>query len=595
MFPTPNGGSGGNGNGGGGGAPISRPPSPPCLPSTSSITKFEIGPIMVKQLVVGKLHQIQQGAMMTASVTLIHDHGYYMVVDTPSATDLPAKEQMLRGFNAANLFPGQVQMVLTTHGHPDHTGQANFFPNSRHFFASYEYTGNNYLKTELYTQEEMKVTQNIELWNTPGHTNQDVSAIVRNTPCGIIAVVGDLFYSEADAAGNETTWRSDAWNPEIGDKYRAKVICTANCIVPGHGPVFSVTEEMRNRYNCSTSPTQPPTSPPPGTFPPTIPTFPQPFTSITLPPTTMIPITTPIPMTTQPPTFPTEPATFAPMTPPVIMTLPPAPATPPPPMIQQTQGYITVDYPTPPPYIDINGNQINDSPQMDTISPTTTSPTTTPIPYVTVDHWQYRPQSEDNSVGIQQQPQQQQLQPQQPQQQQPQLQQQYIQQDPQQQFLQQQQHSQQPQQQQYVPAPAPTPAIGAGIGYMPPCSMPCSVPNGLYSVPAGVLPPYPQQLYQHAPAPVPVHTNFIQNLPTFPLKNPFSQPGGNLNVNFAGVILPMVESAATNLVSYLNAPQMQPPAPQQPSQAGYFELIKRAFHKLTDHKPIGAMVVNKGS
>ena len=40
----------------------------------------------------------------------------------------------------------------------------------------------------------MKVTQNIELWNTPGHTNQDVSAIVRNTPCGTIAVVGKILW-----------------------------------------------------------------------------------------------------------------------------------------------------------------------------------------------------------------------------------------------------------------------------------------------------------------------------------------------------------------------------------------------------------------
>uniref|UniRef100_A0AC35GSA2 Metallo-beta-lactamase domain-containing protein n=1 Tax=Panagrolaimus sp. PS1159 TaxID=55785 RepID=A0AC35GSA2_9BILA len=358
MFPNINNG------GGGGSAPMGRPAPP--SPSTSSITKFEIGPVMVKQLVVGKLHQIQQGATMTASVSLIHDNGYYMVVDTPSATDLPAKEQMLRGFTAASLFPTQVQMVLTTHGHPDHTGQANFFPNSRHFFASYEYTGNNYIKTELYTQDEMKVTQNIELWNTPGHTNQDVSAIVRNTPCGVIAVVGDLFYSREDALGNSTTWRTDAWNPEVGDKYRAKVICSANCIVPGHGPVFSVTEEMRTRYN----------SPVPMTYPP-------------------------------PPTFPSEPLTSPqPYDPNVMLTLPPfAPPTPSPSMQPQTQGYITVDYPTPPPYVDINGNQINDdSPQMDTISPITLTPPTTLPPYVTVDHWQNRFQFEDNSA-VQQRPQ----------------------------------------------------------------------------------------------------------------------------------------------------------------------------------------------
>uniref|UniRef100_A0AC35F6R1 Uncharacterized protein n=1 Tax=Panagrolaimus sp. PS1159 TaxID=55785 RepID=A0AC35F6R1_9BILA len=155
----------------------------------------------------------------------------------------------------------------------------------------------------------------------------------------------------------------------------------------------------------------------------------------------------------------------------------------------------------------------------------------------------------------------------------------------------QQQPQQQPQQQQQY-APVPASSSNSGIGIMPPCAMPCTVPNGLYSVAAGVLPPYPQQLYHSAPAPaqVPVSAhsqNFIQQMPTFPLRNPFSQPGA--------VILPMVESAATNLVSYLNAPQMQPPSPQAPSQSGYFELIKRAFHKLTDHKPIGALIGKKES
>ena len=43
-----------------------------------------------------------------------------MVVDSPSATDISSKEQMLRGLNNARIYPGIVQMVVTTHGHPDH-------------------------------------------------------------------------------------------------------------------------------------------------------------------------------------------------------------------------------------------------------------------------------------------------------------------------------------------------------------------------------------------------------------------------------------------------------------------------------------------
>jgi glyoxylase-like metal-dependent hydrolase (beta-lactamase superfamily II) len=154
-------------------------------------------------------------------VTLVQDSGYYIVVDTPSATDIAGKERMLEGteqldqavqtgcstgFSTRGLIPGQVQLVVQTHGHPDHFGQGNFFPNARHFFGSYEYTGDTFIRTELYQvrnhpqlsmiyyilqNNSMPLTPNTELWSTPGHTSQDLSVVVRHIPnMGTIAVVG---------------------------------------------------------------------------------------------------------------------------------------------------------------------------------------------------------------------------------------------------------------------------------------------------------------------------------------------------------------------------------------------------------------------
>uniref|UniRef100_A0A7E4V8U9 Lactamase_B domain-containing protein n=1 Tax=Panagrellus redivivus TaxID=6233 RepID=A0A7E4V8U9_PANRE len=294
-------------------------------------------PVKVEQLVVGRFEHIQQGSIMRASVTLIEDHGYYMLVDTPSATDLVAKEKMLRGLTNSKVYPGQVQLVVTTHGHPDHVGQGNFFPNSRHFFASYEYTGDNYIKTELFTTDVMNVTKNIELWNTPGHTNTDISAIVRNVPCcGTIGVVGDLFYSEADAAGNNTEWIADAWNAEVGQVSRAKVICNVDHVVPGHGKIFKVTEEMKRAYECNVTSTT---------------------TSTTVTTTT---VTTTVPASTT--TLPTpSPLPIVPM--------------------------------------NLNSNAVNDQP-IQSIGVTTMVPmasTTLDNSFVTVDHWQ---NSNENSVNF---------------------------------------------------------------------------------------------------------------------------------------------------------------------------------------------------
>uniref|UniRef100_A0A0N5B923 Lactamase_B domain-containing protein n=1 Tax=Strongyloides papillosus TaxID=174720 RepID=A0A0N5B923_STREA len=185
------------------------------------------------------------------SVTLIKDNGYFIVVDSPSATDMISKETMLKVLASQHLSPKEIQMAITTHGHPDHFGQGNLFSNARHFFSTYEYTDNTYVTTDLATNDSMKLTHHVEVWNTPGHTNQDISLIVRTSCCGTVAVVGDLFYDENDANGNIQSWIDDAWNGKIGMISRRKVICNANRIIPGHGPMFKVTDAMKKLYNCS--------------------------------------------------------------------------------------------------------------------------------------------------------------------------------------------------------------------------------------------------------------------------------------------------------------------------------------------------------
>lgn len=82
---------------------------------------------------------------------MVYDGGHYIVVDSPSATDVHSKELMLKGIASRNIVPGEIQYVVTTHGHPDHFGQGNFFPNARHFFGSYEYSDTNFISTELHT------------------------------------------------------------------------------------------------------------------------------------------------------------------------------------------------------------------------------------------------------------------------------------------------------------------------------------------------------------------------------------------------------------------------------------------------------------
>lgn len=83
----------------------------------------------------------------------------------------------------------------------------------------------------------IRLTRNINIYKTPGHSVDDITAVVNCVPnYGSVAVVGDLILHEAD----DGVWRQYAWNVSLQMANRQKILCLANWIVPGHGPMFQV-------------------------------------------------------------------------------------------------------------------------------------------------------------------------------------------------------------------------------------------------------------------------------------------------------------------------------------------------------------------
>lgn len=64
------------------------------------------------------MYPIKDGFSMVGSVTFIADQGYFVVVDSPSASDQVAKDQMFKSFNSLGVLPNQIHVAITTHGHP---------------------------------------------------------------------------------------------------------------------------------------------------------------------------------------------------------------------------------------------------------------------------------------------------------------------------------------------------------------------------------------------------------------------------------------------------------------------------------------------
>jgi glyoxylase-like metal-dependent hydrolase (beta-lactamase superfamily II) len=162
-----------------------------------------------------------------------------VIVDSGGPWD---KQAILKALRREKIRPCDINYVICTHGHSDHTGNNNLFPNAT-LILSYDVC-----KGDLYTFHDFahgqpyRVGEQIEVIPTPGHTTQDISVIVK-TKQGVIAIVGDLFECAEDLK-NESLWRSFSEVPETQKANRDQVLNLADFIVPGHGEMFRVGKQF---------------------------------------------------------------------------------------------------------------------------------------------------------------------------------------------------------------------------------------------------------------------------------------------------------------------------------------------------------------
>jgi glyoxylase-like metal-dependent hydrolase (beta-lactamase superfamily II) len=158
-----------------------------------------------------------------------------VIVDTGGPWDRPT---ILKALRREGIRPEDIDHVICTHGHSDHTGNNNLFPNAT-LIVSYDVC-----KGDLYTFHDFahgqpyRIDDGIDVIPTPGHTAEDVSVIVK-TRQGVIAIVGDLFECAEDLE-NESLWRSSSEMPETQKASRARILELADFIIPGHGEMFRV-------------------------------------------------------------------------------------------------------------------------------------------------------------------------------------------------------------------------------------------------------------------------------------------------------------------------------------------------------------------
>jgi glyoxylase-like metal-dependent hydrolase (beta-lactamase superfamily II) len=172
---------------------------------------------------------IREDDRVASTVSFVRDGNALIVIDPGMVWSREAA--ILEPLGVLGIAPRDVTDVVLSHHHPDHTMNAALFPNAEvvDFWARY--------RNDLWLDhpgDGWQMTDHVQLWLTPGHTEEDASLIVR---------ADDAVY-----ALTHLWWRQDR-TPEIDpfapdqailETQRARVLAVADIVIPGHGEAFRV-------------------------------------------------------------------------------------------------------------------------------------------------------------------------------------------------------------------------------------------------------------------------------------------------------------------------------------------------------------------
>ena len=163
-----------------------------------------------------------------STIVLIQDEGKNILVDTGNPQD---KEKIIDALKKRKLSPEDINLVIITHFHPDHTGCNYLFEKARFIALGVSFWEDIFDRDP----ENQRLTKNLKLIPTPGHSEDSATLLVK-TNQGIAACTGDLFWFKGDEKAK--LLEEDCFNKKLFYKNRQRILNLADFIIPGHGKMF---------------------------------------------------------------------------------------------------------------------------------------------------------------------------------------------------------------------------------------------------------------------------------------------------------------------------------------------------------------------
>ncbi|GMT34889.1 hypothetical protein PFISCL1PPCAC_26186, partial [Pristionchus fissidentatus] len=176
---------------------------------------------------------------LLATITLIRDGSKNILVDTGLATDINGRTELIRSLELLGVPAPAVDIVVSTHGHPDHTGNNQEFPDAIHYHGWYVHERTVFNLSNLFDSDREQLTPSVSLIRTPGHTSEDIAVLVRDavdeygSSLGNVAVSGDVFVRREDVE-NDREWVPLSADVKAQSLARRTLLCKSDLIVPGY-------------------------------------------------------------------------------------------------------------------------------------------------------------------------------------------------------------------------------------------------------------------------------------------------------------------------------------------------------------------------
>ncbi len=187
---------------------------------------------LLKVIKPGVLIRDENGVILDArsTVTLIQTTQSTILVDSSLKKD---KKDLLNALREQELAREDIDIIINTHSHNDHTQNNKLFPSAKVYV---HYRGRMFPNTIKIETFPFLLEENIEIIETPGHSWDSITVIVKMDK--IYAITGDAI----PIKGNYDNWIPPIVHVDADRALKSmqQIKALADVIIPGHDAPFSI-------------------------------------------------------------------------------------------------------------------------------------------------------------------------------------------------------------------------------------------------------------------------------------------------------------------------------------------------------------------